>query len=205
MFDTEIDKLAKMLSIRVCRAQRELQEAYHYLQFRIAEPVNDRESSISLKVSTVIVVTSTEAPGHFIELCLQTNAREALYELYKVKVSSGPTIVRKHVESAFDKVLIGKDIDLTTENMLNEVIESIKYRTALKEPSESWKCIFREYTRRGPEYAVDTSLERSEYDEICKKLGIPFKGMTYETELANRVFPRFVEDSHLINIELLRK
>lgn len=202
MFDTEIDKLAKMLSIRVCRAQRELQEQFPYLQFRIAIPV--RESSIMLNVSTVIVVTSPEAPGHFIELCLQTNAREALSELYKVKVSSGPTIVRKHVESAFDKVLIGKDIDLTTENMLNEVIESIKYRTALMEPSESWKCIFREYTRR-LEYAIDPSLDRGEYVEICKKLGIPFEGMTYETGLSNRVFPRFVKDSHLINREVGRK
>lgn len=203
MFDTEIDKLIKMLSIRVCRAQRELQEQFPYLQFRIAIPVN--ESSILLNVSTVIVVTSPEAPGHFIELCLQTNAREALSELYKVKVSSGPTIVRKHVESAFDKVLIGKDIDLTTENMLNEVIESIKYRTALKEPSESWKCIFREYTRRGLEYAEDPSLERSGYIEICKKLGIPFEGMTYETEFSNRVLARFVEDSRLINREFGRK
>ena len=204
MFDTEIDKLAKMLSIRVCRAQRELQEQFPYLQFHIAIPVKDRESSILLNVSTVIVVTSPEAPGHFIELCLQTNAREALSDLYKVKASSGPTIVRKHVESAFDKVLIGKDIDLTTENMLNEVIESIKYRTALKEPSESWKCIFREYTRR-LEYAIDPSLDRGEYVEICKKLDIPFEGLTYETVLSNRVFPRFVEDSHLINREVGRK
>lgn len=203
MFDKEIDKLAKMLSIRVCRAQRELQEQFPYLQFRIAIPV--RESSILLNVSTVIVVTSPEAPGHFIELCLQTNAREALSELYKVKVSSGPSIVRKHVESAFDKVLIGKDIDLTTENMLNEVIDSIKYRTALKEPSESWKCIFREYTRRGLEYAEDPSLDRGEYVEICKKLGIPFDGMTYETELSNRVFPSFVVDSRMIDREVGRK
>lgn len=200
MFDTEIDKLIKMLSIRVCRAQRELQEQFPYLQFRIAIPVN--ESSILLNVSTVIVVTSPEAPGHFIELCLQTNAREALSELYKVKVSSGPSLVRKHVESAFDKVLIGKDIDLTTENMLNEVIESIKYRTALKEPSESWKCIFREYARRGLEFEGDRSIERREYVEICKKLGIPFEGMTYETEFSNRALARFVEDSRLINREL---
>lgn len=204
MFDTEIDKLTKMLSIRVCRAQRELQEQFPYLQFRIAIPV--RESSIRLNVSTVLVVTSPEAPGHFIELCLQTNAREALSELYKVKVSSGPTIVRKHVESAFDKVLIDPfSVDLTTENMLNLVIESIKYRTALKEPSESWKCIFREYDRRGLEFAGDPSLERSEYVEICKKLGIPFEGMTYETELMNRVFPSFVVDSHRIDREVGRK
>lgn len=204
MFDTEIDKLTKMLSIRVCRAQRELQEAYPYLQFRKAIPVNDRESSIPLNVSTTIVVTSPEAPGHFIELCLQTNAREALSELYKVKDLSGPTIVRKHLESAFDK-FPGKDIDLTAENMLNEVIESIKYRTTLMEPSESWKCIFREYTRRGLEYAEDPSLDRGEYIEICKKLDIPFEGMTYETKLTNRVFPLFVEDSWRINLEILRK
>jgi hypothetical protein len=202
MFDSEIDKLTKMLSIRVCRAQRELQEAYPYLQFCIAIPVNDRESSILLNVSTVIVVTSPEAPGHFIEMCLQQNAREALSELYKVKVSSGPTIVRKHVESAFDKVLIGRDIELTTDNMLNEVIESIKYRTALKEPSDSWKCIFREYARRGLEFAGDNSIERSEYVEICKKLGIPFEGMTYENKFSNRVLARFVEDSRLINREV---
>ena len=205
MFDSEIDKLTKMLSIRVCRAQRELQEAYPYLQFRMALSVNDRVSAIMLNISTCIVATSPEAPGHFIELYLQTNVREALSELYKVKVSSGPSIVRKHVESAFDKVIIGRDIEFTTENMLNEVIDSIKYRTALKEPSESWKCIFREYARRGLEFDGDHSIERSEYVEICKKLCIPFEGMTYENLFSNRVLARFVEDSRLINREVGRK
>jgi hypothetical protein len=205
MFDSEIDKLTKMLSIRICRAHRELQEAYPSLQFRMAFPAKDLESGIMFKISRCIVATSPEAPGHFIEMCLQQNAREALSELYKVKVSSGPTIVRKHVESAFDKVLIGRDIELTTDNMLNEVIESIKYRTALKESSESWKCIFREYARRGLEFDGDHSIERSEYVEICKKLGIPFEGMTYENKFSNRVLARFVEDSRLINREVGRK
>ena len=205
MFDAEIDKLTKMLSIRICRAHRELQEAYPSLQFRMAARVKDRESAIMLNISSCIIATSPEAPGHFIEMCLQQNAREALADLYKVKVSSGPTLVRKHVESAFDKVLIGKDIDLTTENMLNEVIESIKYRTALKEPSESWKCIFREYARRGLEFEGDSSIERSGYVEICKKLGIPFEGMTYEIEFSNRALACFVEDSRLIDREVGRK
>lgn len=86
-----------------------------------------------------------------------------------------------------------------------EVIEEIKCRTAIKETSESWKCIFLEYTRRGLEFSGDHRLVREEYIEICKRLDIPFEGMTYETELTSRVFPGFVEDSCRIDREVVRK
>ena len=88
------------------------------MQFRIAEQVK-LESAIRKDVCGCIVATSPEVPGHFLELRLQKNVRRALSDLYTAKISSGPTIVRKHVESAFDNFLFDRDIELTTDNMLN--------------------------------------------------------------------------------------
>ncbi len=199
MFDTEIDRLEKLLSIRMHRAQRELQEQFPYMSFSLVGSTLN-----SLSTTKRIIARSNSVNGHHLQLKLQSNVISSLIHLYEVKNTSDPEIARKSLSTAYDRVLFSK-YQMSLNEQFEEVIEEIKCRTALKEPSESWKCIFREYSRRGLEFPGDPSLERREYIEICKKLDIPFEGMTYETELTNRVFPLFVQDSCRINLEILRK
>lgn len=76
MFDTEIDRLDKLLSIRMHRAQRELQEQFPYMSFSLVGSTLN-----NLSISKIIIARSNSVNGHHIQLKFQSNVISSLIHL----------------------------------------------------------------------------------------------------------------------------